>query len=227
MDNRASVPEIRLQPESVDFIENELDGYHPGFANPPSHYNPQLGGFVVDMPLNGVDAQTLAAYNRAQWALTGQGVAPVTYPPVRLPPTLAEAEQKVLPARKRAEPIAALEFWDDLFAPSMDRFVKAHATEPDEVKQRCRIRDQTDWTGVFDRLEAAKTAYCQTDNSFKATFRKVYRKTADHSGGAPMAIVDAAKDLLDVDYASPVLGALRLVLDVSVHHNVLLTTINC
>ncbi|KAL1891095.1 hypothetical protein Sste5346_007921 [Sporothrix stenoceras] len=95
----------------------------------------------------------------------------------------------------------------------MARFVQAHPTEPDEIKQKCRIRDRADWTGVFDKLEAAKNAYSQTDNSFKATFRKVYRKTADHSGGAPMAIVDAAKDLLDVDYASPVLGALRLVLD--------------
>lgn len=110
MDNRASVPEIRLQPESVDFIENELDAYHPGFANPPSHYNPQLGKFVVETPLVGVDAQTLAAYNRAQWALSAQGTAPVVYPPIQLPPTLAEAEKKVLPARRRAEPIAALAF---------------------------------------------------------------------------------------------------------------------
>lgn len=39
-----------------------------------------------------------------------------------------------------------------------------------------------------------------------------------------MAIVGAAKDLLDVDYASPVLGALRLVLDVSGQRHMLFTT---
>jgi hypothetical protein len=212
--NHNGIPEIRLQPVSVDFIENELDSFHPGFANPPSHYDARFTDFVLNNSASEMSEQTLATYNRMQWALTSTQVEPVMFPAVQPPLTLAPMTREVLPVRRRAEPIAALKFWDELFKPSMAQFVKAHGTEPAEVKKKCSIRDQNDWTGVFDRLEAAKNAYSKVDKGFQSVFRKVYRKIADNTG-APLSVVKTTKEFVDNDYASPVLGALQLVLEVS------------
>lgn len=43
-----SEPDTRLRSNSVVFIETRLDAFHPGFANPPSHYDERLQGFVID-----------------------------------------------------------------------------------------------------------------------------------------------------------------------------------
>ncbi|OAA53705.1 hypothetical protein ISF_08644 [Cordyceps fumosorosea ARSEF 2679] len=207
--SRARIPEICCQPESVDFIENDLEDSHPGLNDPPSHYDARRRLFVLSNPVSQMDEQSLTAYNRVQWALKVPGVQAPVAPPGTVTLTLPSAAT-VLSARRRAEPSAALKFWDELFAPSMDRFVLAHPQEADEVRERGSIRGQHDWTGVFDTLEAAKNAYSQTDKSFKGIFRKVYRKSADHSG---TSVVKMAKEIVDNDYASPVLGSLQLVLE--------------
>ncbi|EPE09049.1 hypothetical protein F503_06825 [Ophiostoma piceae UAMH 11346] len=207
--DRARIPDIRRQPESVDFIENDLENSHPGLNDPPSHYDARRRMFVLSNPVSQMDEQSLAAYNRVQWALKVPGVQAPVAPPGTVTLTLPSAAS-VLSARPHAEPSAALEFWDELFAPSMNRFVLAHPQEADEIKERGSIRCQNDWTGVFDTLEAAKNAYSQTDKGFKGIFRKVYRKSADHSS---TSVVKMAKEVVDNDYASPVLGALQLVLE--------------
>ncbi|KJR86283.1 uncharacterized protein SPSK_02273 [Sporothrix schenckii 1099-18] len=176
--------EIRVQSASTTSTGNGLDISYAGFANRAS-YDVQLQQQVQAGRVAGTDELTLATFN----------------------------DGHLLPVRRRAEPMVALRFWDDLFTPSMHRFIASHLREPNEVKDKGSIRGQGDWAGVLDKLETARNEYSQIDSGFKSTFRKVYRKSADHAGGVPLSIVKTAKDVVNNDYASPVLGVVKLVVE--------------
>ena len=213
LNNHTRIPIIRLQPVSVGFIEDELDDFHPGFAYPPSHYDASLNKFVLDEPVSEMGEETLAFQSRVQLALASTQVKPVMYSTAPPPPAPVPTARNVLPVRRRVENIAELKFWDKLFEPSMARFVKAHETAPPDAMGKSGIRDQTDWTGVFERLQTAKNAYIQGNGDSPSRFRMWYRKFAD-SSGVPLSVVKTAKGVVENDYASPVLGALQLVLEV-------------
>ncbi|KIH93602.1 hypothetical protein SPBR_04394 [Sporothrix brasiliensis 5110] len=181
---QSDIPEIQIQSASVNSVGNDLEMSYTGFANRAS-YDVQLQQQVQADRVAGTDEQTLATSNGGH----------------------------SLPVRRRAEPMIALRFWDDLFTPSMHRFLASHPREPNEVKEKGSIRGQGDWVGVLDKLETARNEYSLIDSGFKSTFRKVYRKSADHAGGMPLSIVKTAKDVVNNDYASPVLGVVKLVVE--------------
>lgn len=183
------IPSINLQPPAVDFIDNRLDSYHPAFATPPSRYDASLGAYIVCE--EHCSSQSLVS--------PASGSRPTTPQNVQIP------RRQLL-----AEPMDALEFWDTLFPLAMDLLKEKHSTEPD-IKQEFKIRDKTDCTSVFDQLEKAKDSYSKKDKGFKATFTRVYRKLADNVD----PVIGATKFVPNIDYVTPVLGAVQVLLEVS------------
>jgi hypothetical protein len=201
---RNSTQASRLQSDSVVFIETQLDAFHPGFANPASHYDEHLQGFVIDDCPPEAAAGSLIVHNSAPGALKPSTLSP------------SDVGKRLLPARTRAEPGAALQFWNQLFAPAMAQFVAAHPQEPSEIKKKGHgIRSKRSWNDVYDELEAAKDAYSQTDTGFKGAFRKVYRKSADQGAGINLSVFKVGQNVLNNEYVTPVLGVVQVVLEAS------------
>ncbi|KAH6874047.1 hypothetical protein B0T10DRAFT_588237 [Thelonectria olida] len=193
--SRPYIPNIHVQSPAVDFIDNRLDSYHPAFATPPSRYDPALGAYVVCYP---PDSLSTPAATQVTEASTASPLPPGT-------------EHGPVPPRPLAEPSTLLTFWDSLFAPAMHQLNKAHPTEPKKnVEGRFSIRDRKDCTGVFDQLDRAKSLYIDVNKGPKAKFRKVYRKVADN---AIQPLIGAAKFVPNVDYVTPVLGAVQVLLE--------------
>ncbi|KAH7325574.1 hypothetical protein B0I35DRAFT_474336 [Stachybotrys elegans] len=201
---RNSTHGSRLRSDSVVFIETRLDAFHPGFANPPSHYDERLQGFVIDDYTTNTETGVMTVYNPSPGTL-----GPPSFSP-------SDLGSRLLPPRMRAEPGTALQFWDQLFPQAMDQHVTTHPDEPSEIKKKGRrIRDKNSWNDVYDELEAAKDAYSQTDTGFKGVLRKVYRKSADRSADINVAVLKTGQNVLNNEYVTPVLGALQVVLEAS------------
>lgn len=113
--------------------------------------------------------------------------------------------------------IGALEFWDALFPQAMAHFVKEHPHEPEHVVNSAwRIRDKTNWTEVFDQVEAAKNDCSKFDNKFKAGFRKVYRNFGEHAAeplNRMTKLVPAGGDIGAVA-VTPIIGCVQVLLEV-------------
>ncbi|KAK3360349.1 hypothetical protein B0T25DRAFT_128413 [Lasiosphaeria hispida] len=188
------IPNLHLQSSAVDFIDTRAEQYHAAFAVPPSRYDPAIGGFVVCVP----------SPNLAMTQPTHAGASPS-------PADTSVTANDPPPPRPLAEPAAALRFWDSLFFQAMDQFALVeHPVEPPAlVKLNFRIRDQRDWSGVFDQLERAKQEYSNVEKGFKAGFRRVYRSMADKV----QPLIGVANLVPDVDYITPVLGAVQVLLE--------------
>lgn len=92
----------------------------------------------------------------------------------------------------------------------MTQFTSGSEEPKGRAESGFSIRKKTDWTGVFDQLEAAKHEYSK-ETGFRGGFRKVYRKLADNVAKPALG---ATKFVPDVDYVTPVLGAVQVLLEV-------------
>ena len=195
------IPDLHAQPPAADFIDNHADRYHPAFAVPPSEYDPAFGMFMIrSQPSNWGPPPSweMIASTRA---------AALPLPARRLPSPPDEPS----PPRPLAEPVEALKFWDTLFPLAMDQFKKEWPLEPEAlIKSGLGIRNEKDWTSVFDKLEIAKQGYSNVDVGFKAKFRNVYRAIADT---AVQPLMNVTKLVPDVEYITPVLGIIEILLE--------------
>lgn len=210
------LPNLQLQSPAVDFIENCLDKYHPAFSTPPSRYNSRLGYFAIDESSNvsGMEpasAMVVAIHDGddspapdAASAVAAQ-LMPTTEPCLHNAP-------RPIPQR-----VDALEFWDILFPRAKAQLIKAHPHEPERlVKSGWTIRDKTNWTDVFDQVEAAKNNFSKVDNKFKAGFRKVYRKFGERAAeplNRVTKLVPAGGDMGAVA-VTPIIGCVQILLEV-------------
>ncbi|RGP78966.1 hypothetical protein FLONG3_2872 [Fusarium longipes] len=185
------IPRISLQPPEVDFIDNHLDSRHPAFATPPSRYCPSHEAYIICEPIHGSESSM----------------------DVAIQSNSTTTRDMQIPSRPlAAKPMVALEFWDNLFQRAMDQLKEEHPTDPDS-KQQFSIRDKTDCTAVFDQLDNAKESYCKKDKSFKAKFTRIYRKVTDNAA-EPM--LGASKFVPNIDYVTPVLGAVQILLEAAI-----------
>lgn len=210
------IPKLQLQSPAVDFIENSLDKYHPAFSTPPSRYDPRRGKFFVQTSPN-MDltrpalAMEVGFHDDDHSSATGSTSA-VAVQPSPSP----ETDSRMVP-RPIPQGIDALEFWDTLFPQAMAHLIEAHPLEPERlVKSGRRIRDKTNWTEVFDQVEAAKNNYSKVDNKFKSGFRKVHRKFGEHAAeplNRMTKLVPAGGELGAVA-VTPVIGCVQILLEV-------------
>ncbi|KAK5658405.1 hypothetical protein OQA88_2382 [Cercophora sp. LCS_1] len=195
------IPDLSAQPPAADFIDNHADQYHPAFAVPPSEYDPASGLFLItSQPPNWGPPPS--------WEMIASTRAPA-FPNAGRKPALPRDDPP--PPRPLAEPVEALKFWDTLFPIAMDQFKKERPLEPETlVKLDLRIRDENNWTSVFDKLERAKQDYSNVDKGFKAKFRSVYRTIADN---AMQPLMNVTRLVPDVEYVTPVLGIVEILLE--------------
>lgn len=205
------MPNLQLQSPAVDFIENSLDKYHPAFATPPSRYDPHLRGFVIQEPSN--SPQTGPATAVAVAIHDGHDSLESCLAAVAQPNSASGTHLSPRPIPR----VDALEFWDTLFPQAMKYFVEAHPHEPEHlVKAELKIRDKTNWTEVFDQVEAARNHCSKIDNKFKAGFRNVYRKFGEHAAeplNRVSKLVPAGGDMGALA-VTPIIGCVQILLEV-------------
>jgi len=128
------------------------------------------------------------------------------------PPALPTppAPDEDLPSRPLAATINAMTFWDGIFPDAMDRFKLASPEPKGRSKTPFSIRVKDNWDDIYGRLEAARTLY-KNQTGFGGWLRKVRRKAADNI----QPVIGVTSFVPDLDYVTPVLGAVEVLLDVS------------
>ena len=118
-----------------------------------------------------------------------------------------------LPPRPDWTNINAMGFWNGIFPDAMTEFKKTK--EPrGRSSTEYSIRSPDSWDEIYRRLEAAQAKY-QQEAGPGGWLRKVRRKVADNITPVAGAAGIAAKVAHGEPIATPVLDAVRLVLDVS------------
>lgn len=129
-----------------------------------------------------------------------------------MPAWMLGADAGQIPARLESAPVNAMKFWSQIFPESITK-LKNKYTEPQALaKAGVGIRNEKSWSGVCNRLEKAKGKYeIPQRRSARAIFRKSYRKMA----GKTDQLKTISKIGAQVEYISPFLVAVDILLDVS------------
>ena len=186
--SKSNIPQLDLQSLAVDFIDNHLDKYHLGFASPPARYDPALDSFIV---------------------LTPEGVPEMQS---SQPSTTLQQGNMLLPPRPAAQPVAALQFWDQLFTRAMDEFKLVCLEPKGRVEAGFSIRNKRNWTAVYDQLEKAKDHYFK-GRRIESTFRRVFRSMADRAAPVALDLTKLVPDMSSI-FISPVVGSIQIMLEV-------------
>lgn len=100
-------------------------------------------------------------------------------------------------------------FWDSMFPEAMDAL--AETPEPEKrSRTRYHIREEQRWDAVYDKLWAARAKYTRS-SGLGGKLKSVRRKLADNI----QIVAGIMKFIPDVDYVTPVLGVVEILLDVS------------
>ncbi|KAK3357820.1 hypothetical protein B0T25DRAFT_567070 [Lasiosphaeria hispida] len=181
------IPPIRLQPPSVDFIDNRLPSYHDAFQHPNARFDSALQQFVSNV------TNTTASNDAGSGAASAQ--AP-TFP-----------SRGALESGSNRDPTA---FWTAIFSEAMVEFVAKYPEPKDRAKSGYSVRTQTTWDGINAQLQKAREVYDGTKQGFSGRCKRAFRKIGDKA-------VDPAKQfakaLPEFDYTSPVLAAVQLLAD--------------
>jgi hypothetical protein len=108
-------------------------------------------------------------------------------------------------------PQAPMKFWDDIFPHAMKKFIDD--STPKESRGRpdvYNIRKQKNWDDVYHCLNTARSHYL-TKTGIRGRLIHVWRKAADNV----QPLTQVVKFVPDIDYVTPVLGAVEVILDVS------------
>lgn len=129
------------------------------------------------------------------------------------------ASARILSLQPRPAPktLEALEFWDELFPVAMTQLIRTHPKEPEHVASTGQsIRQASSWTQVYDQVEKARDEYCKSNGTFRAGFRKVYRKFGDHAAeplNRVTKLVPSGGDLGALA-VTPIIGCVQIFLEV-------------
>lgn len=182
------IPPVHLQPPSVDFIDNRLPEHHGVFKNTKAHYDPRLQKYVPD-----------------QSTMDGKGVienqdndqSPDQTGPISQMGDIGDPEN----------------FWGLIFSEAIAAFTSKYPKEPDELnKLGYSIRNQTTWKSIYIQLHRARTVYDGTQENFQGRCKRALRKIGDN---AVEPALNATNLVPNIEYVSPVLGAVQLLLNVS------------
>ncbi|PON27164.1 hypothetical protein TGAM01_v204113 [Trichoderma gamsii] len=179
------IPSIHLQPPSVDFIDNRLPNFHDVFRDRDVHYDPVLRRYVENRTIT--DRSVSDAGERQD---NSQALVQSSY-----------SFGDVGDSEK---------FWGLIFPDAMKKFIKEYPNEPKQRdKSGYSIRTQTTWDGVNEQLHKAREVYDGTKQGFRGRCKRVFRRIGENT-------VEPAQNIIrlvpDIDYVSPVLGAVQLLL---------------
>jgi hypothetical protein len=106
-------------------------------------------------------------------------------------------------------------FWGLIFPEAMKKFIQEYPNEPKQRdKSGYSIRTQTKWNGVNEQLHKAREVYDGTKQGFRGRCKRVFRKIGDNTAEPAQNII---RVIPDIDYVSPILGAVQLLLNVSLN----------
>lgn len=179
---------------AVSFIDNRLPNHHPAFANPLVQFDSMSGRYVP----------------------TEQGFVQQPSGVVISSASNALLDDEGIPPRPEWTNICAMNFWNAIFPTAMDQL--RSMIEP---KGRARtvfdIRNKKDWEMIYDTLEQARNKY-QGEGGPVGWLRKVRRKGADNLAPVGVVVKAASKMAPSDPYATPILGAVEMLLDVRQTH---------
>ncbi|KAH6608458.1 hypothetical protein Trco_001804 [Trichoderma cornu-damae] len=185
----SAIPSIHLQPPSVDFIDNRLPNIHDVFRHRDDvRFDPVLQKYVQNHHQHTVIDEPDAGGSR------GNNGQVLTQPHYTFG-DIGESEK----------------FWGLIFFESMKKFIHEYPNEPKmRDKSGYSIRTQTTWNGVNEQLHKAREAYDGTRQGFRGRCKRVFRKIG-HDAAEP--VQNMIRVMPDIDYVSPVLGAVQLLLN--------------
>jgi hypothetical protein len=207
------IPSLHLQSPAVDFIENRLDKYHPAFSTPPSRFEPSMRTFIVDVASSATPEPPSLSGAMEPYGQSGNHNMLVA----TTGPATTAMHSNISP-RPSPKPLEALDFWGLCFPEAMKRFTETHPVEPEQlVKLGCGIRDKSDWTQVFNRLDMARKEYSKGDNKFKLAMRTAYRNFGDNLAEPFHRLTKLIPGGGELGSAavSPIIGCVQILLEVS------------
>ena len=231
---KSGLPGVLLQSPAVDFIDNHLqEEDHPLFAHGQAHFDIATQRYVLTeksstMPLKWgkgrkkAPAPASTPHNGPKVVVTPAPApapppAPTASPPTGDPaPTAPSKRSKPLTLEipdsrpeDEVKSITRMTFWDAMFPTAM----KSFAQNP-EPKKRSRspyhIRLEQSWIGVYEKLGAARQKYIDT-KGIAGKLREVRRTLGDNV----QIIGNLLRFVPEIDYVTPVLGIVGIMLDVS------------
>lgn len=175
------------QPPAVDYMDNYLSQHHAAFdwINSQTKFDAQAGAYVPLVGVVGHAAPDSPHRSRAQ--------------------LMARAPRPFVPAADK------LKFWESIFPKAMESLKNQHPVEPKgRTESGYSIRSLTCWEDVSAKLQEARDRY-EDSAGVAGGFKKMMRKGADKAKVA-QAVINFVPEM---DYVSPVLAVLKVVLNVS------------
>lgn len=198
-DSQNRIPDLQLQPPTVDFIDNRLPSHHPMFMDPLVHYDPVTQRYVPD------DAQSLAPRSYA----------------LQRPPTGSVSHQDphhgtehVIDAtgsspRPTWTDVNAMYLWNELFPEALVRFMAATPEPKDQADPRYSIRGLPDWDAIHAKLLECQSAYQE-----QGWFGRTRRRVADRMHPVTAGSRSFGAVMPDSVFSTPIVGVVQVILDV-------------
>ncbi|KAF5847605.1 hypothetical protein GGP41_000358 [Bipolaris sorokiniana] len=184
------IPALTKQAPTIDFIDGRLSKYHPVFSSRSVKYD-----------------QMSRHYVPASQALVANTNNSLATPPASNAPPGSNG----LPQRPEWTDTNAMKFWNEVFPDAMIRF-KSTKEPKGRSKTVYHIRDKPNWDTIYETLELARSEY-QRSGGPVGWIRKVRRKVADNITPGAEATKIASKLVPQDPIATPVVGAVEVVLD--------------
>ncbi|KAL7935953.1 hypothetical protein V8C35DRAFT_296460 [Trichoderma chlorosporum] len=182
----SSIPPIHLQPPSVDYIDNQLPEHHGVFKNSNAHYDHTAQKYVPDQP-----------------AIDGKSVARNQ--------DNGQASNQLSPTSQLGDIGDPEKFWGLVFPEAIAAFVIKYPKEPDGLdKLGYSIRNQKTWKSINAQLHRAREVYDGSQVNFQGRCKRALRKLGDN---AIEPTTNAVNLVPNIEYISPVLGAVQLLLN--------------
>ena len=122
------------------------------------------------------------------------------------PPDSEEIRHSRLPP-----PVAAMKFWNHIFEPAMDILKDEDQYPKPKLKPEFNIRDKDSWSDVHATLQKAREKFEPSKKGYLGHLKSGVRKLADNLGPVEQLV----KAVPNIDYVSPVLAAVEVILEVS------------
>ena len=180
-----------------------MENPYPSRPIPRIHLQPESIDFIDNrLPRH----NDVFAHQDLEWSLTSQEYVPIETTPsgiVRHPGS---------PGSNSGNEDGT--FWAIIFSDAMSSFKAAH---PDEPKGReasgCSIRTQSTWAGIHKQLGRSREVYEGPKDKVRGRLKRMFRQVGDSSIDSLQHGIDA---IPDIDYVSPVLSVVRVLLDVRI-----------